>query len=200
MSPRGFPVVLSSPSGGGKTTIGEAVMKELPYLVRSRSTTTRAPRGSEVNGVDYDFVSPERFDSLVAESAMVEWAEVHGNRYGTSRAFVEATCAAGQCPLLIIDVQGGRSLRRAVPESLLIFLMPPSLAEVERRLRSRATESEAALEVRLRNAKGEIAASPEYDYTVVSDALGLAISQTRDLIQSEFARRTLTQGDPHETK
>lgn len=194
MSVRGFPIVLSSPSGGGKTTIGEAVMKELPYLVRSRSTTTRAIRGSEVDGVDYDFVSPEQFDRLVAADAMVEWAHVHGNRYGTSRAFVESACAAGKCPLLIIDVQGGRSLRRAVPESLLIFLMPPSMAEVEARLRGRGTESEAALEVRLRNARGEIAASPEYDYTVVSDGLDLAIRQTRDLIQFERVRRS--QGAP----
>lgn len=189
MPSRGFSVVLSSPSGGGKTTIGEAVLKELPYLVRSRSTTTRPPRGSEVNGVDYDFVSPERFDALVASNALLEWAQVHGNRYGTSRSFVEETCAAGKCPLLIIDVQGGRSVRSALSDSMLIFLMPPSMEDVERRLRLRATESESALETRLRNAIAEIAASPEYDYTVVSDSLDLAIRQTRDLIQSEFDRR-----------
>ncbi len=194
MSSRGFPIVISSPSGGGKTTIAEAVMQELPWLTRSRSVTTRAPRGTERSGVEYDFVSPDEFDRLVAADAFVEWARVHENRYGTTRAFVESACAAGTCPLLIIDVQGGRSIRKALPDALLIFLMPPSLADIERRLRGRATETEAALAVRLGNAREEIAASPEYDYTVVSDALDIAIRQTRDLIQFERERRS--QGVP----
>src|SRR5687767_7223695 len=126
MSTRGFPIVLSSPSGGGKTTIAEAAMKELPWLTRSRSVTTRA---AERNGVEYDFVSPAEFDRLVAADAFVEWAHVHENRYGTTRAFVESACREGRCPLLIIDVQGGRSIRKALPEALLIFLMPPSMAD-----------------------------------------------------------------------
>ncbi len=169
-------------------------MKDLPYLVKSRSVTTRAPRGDERNGVEYDFVSNEEFDRMIAAGGFIEWAKVHDNRYGTARAFVESACAAGRCPMLIIDVQGGRSVRQALPDAMLVFLMPPSMADIERRLRGRATESEAALAVRLGNARGEIAASPEYDYTVVSDALDLAIRQTRDLI--EFERASRSQGAP----
>jgi len=189
-SPRGFPVVLSSPSGGGKTTIAEGLLAALPWLRKSRSTTTRSPRPGERDGVDYEFVTPEEFERRKVAGEFAEWAEVHGHSYGPSKAFVEETCAAGLCPLLVIDVQGGRSIRLAYPDALLVFLMPPSLDELERRLRGRKSEPDAHLEARLRKAPEEIAAGREYDYIVLNESLGLAIEQVGAILSRERDTRS----------
>lgn len=187
--PAGFPVVLSSPSGGGKSTAAAGVLDRLPFVKRSRSLTTRPIRVGEVDGRDYDFVTEAEFERRKAAGAFVETAWVHGHRYGTTLEFVESVCRAGDCPLLVIDVQGGLAMKRYDPRTVLVFLMPPSLTEVEQRLRDRHTESREDLEMRLRNARGEIAESAKYDYIVVNDELALAVEQVCRVLTHEREMR-----------
>ena len=181
----GFPVVLSSPSGGGKSTVADGLARKCEFLRRSRSTTTRPPRAGEEAGRDYDFVTEAEFESMKAGGEFVESAYVHGHQYGTPKAFVVKTCRDGFCPLLVIDVQGGLSVKRHDPRTVLVFLMPPSLDELERRLRGRHTESPDALETRLGNARQEIAESAKYDYIVVNEQLDLAIDQVCRVLTRE---------------
>lgn len=182
-------MVLSAPSGGGKDTVAAALLRQLPELAKSRSTTTRAPRPGELDARAYEFISRGEFDRRREAGGFAEWAEVHANAYGTDKAFVHETCAEGKSPLLLIDVQGGMSMRAFEPRTLLIFLMPHSLEELERRLKARETETAQALETRLGNARREIAAALQYDYTIVNQELGLAIDQVRQVIQRERSIR-----------
>lgn len=175
-------MVLSSPSGGGKTTVALALARELPFLKLSRSLTTRAPRGSEQSGRDYDYITDAEFDRIRDAGGFAEWAQVHGHRYGTPAAFVRETCATGDCPLLVIDVEGGKAIKRFDPRTALIFLMPPSLDELKARLRARHTESPADLNIRLNNAAREIAESAKYDYIITNEQLDLAVSQVRRVL------------------
>ncbi|MEI8332480.1 MAG: guanylate kinase [Chloroflexota bacterium] len=166
-------VIISGPSGVGKDTIIEA-MRRLPtaaayhYVV---TCTTRAPRPGEVDGIHYRFVTPATFAELRDEDGFLEWAEVHGNWYGTPRDSVRAALAAGRDVVLKIDVQGAEMVKKRVPEAILIFLVPPSMQELFRRLRSRATESADELEIRQRNAAIELARREDYDH-VVENATG----------------------------
>ena len=166
-------VIISGPSGVGKDTIIEA-MRRLPtaaayhYVV---TCTTRPPRPGEVDGIHYRFLTIEAFAALRDEDGFLEWAEVHGNWYGTPRDSVRAALAAGRDVVLKIDVQGAETVKKKVPEALLIFLVPPSMQELFRRLRSRATESADELEVRQRNAAIELARREDYDH-VVENATG----------------------------
>ena len=166
-------VIISGPSGVGKDTIIEA-MRRLPtaaayhYVV---TCTTRPPRPGEVDGIHYRFLTLEAFAALRDEDGFLEWAEVHGNWYGTPRDSVRAALAAGRDVVLKIDVQGAETVKKKVPEALLIFLVPPSMQELFRRLRSRATESADELEVRQRNAAIELARREDYDH-VVENATG----------------------------
>ena len=169
--------------------MANALVARLPYLKRSRSATTRPIRPGEKAGVDYDFVSREEFSRVRDAGGFIEWATVHGNEYGTPRSFLDGECRKGNLPLLVIDVQGALNVRKACPDALLVFLMPPSLEEVEKRLKNRGTEREKDAEVRLRNAPGEIAVAPEYDYIVVNAELDKAIDQLRDIIEKERNKR-----------
>jgi guanylate kinase len=190
MNARGFPVVLSAPSGGGKSTVAAGLLKALPFLMQSRSVTTRVPRGDEVRGREYDFITVEEFGRLRDSGGLAEWAGVHGHFYGTPRAFLDAEFAAGRCPLLVIDVQGGLQIRRSVPGSVLLFLMPHDLAVTRKRLEERMTDQPGDIEMRLANALKEIAAAAEYDYHIVNESLSAAVGAAVRVIQEEYDRKS----------
>jgi guanylate kinase len=177
------PVVLSAPSGAGKTTIGRALVEREGDFAFSVSATTRAPRGRERDGVDYWFVTPERFREMVGAGELAEWAEVHGNLYGTPvRSLVEAS-REGRHVVLDIDVQGARQIRQAVPQALLLFIFPPSAQALLARLAGRGTEGEQAVRRRLTTALGELQAAELFDHFVLNDDLERAIAEVRELVR-----------------
>jgi guanylate kinase len=187
----GLLLVLSAPSGAGKTTLAHRFRGAHPDAVFSVSATTRAPRGAERDGVDYHFVSPERFSDLVAQGALAEWAEVHGKRYGTLRATVEEALRAGRIALFDIDVQGGEQLLRAFPrDAVTVLIVPPSLSELERRLRGRSTDSDDVIRRRLAAARDEVARGlASYEYVLVNDDLDAAQARLEAVAAHERARR-----------
>ena len=192
---RGILLVLSSPSGGGKSSIGRALRVTDPNLDLSISLTTRPPRESEVDGKDYHFVSDARFDEAVQGGELIEHAVVFGARYGTPRAPVEAALAAGRDLLFDIDWQGTRQLRAALPGDVVsVFILPPSLAELERRLRARHADDEATVWSRMDKAAAEIAHWDEYDYVVVNRDFDLAVASVRAILAAERLRRTRQTG------
>lgn len=177
-------IVLSGPSGSGKSTVVAHALAAGDLPARSSvSATTRPPRPGEVDGVHYHFWSPQRFAEGVRGGEFLEWAEVHGQRYGTLRREIEAGAEQDQCVILEIDVQGARQVRRQYPDCLMVFLRTSSLEEYERRLRRRRTEDEAALQQRLAGAKKELACAGEYDVEIVNDHLEQAVQQFRDLLR-----------------
>lgn len=169
---RGILIIISSPSGAGKTTLSRRLVAEFPTLSFSVSFTTRTPRKNEVNGVDYRFVDHAEFDRMIAAGELAEWAEVHGNRYGTSRAAVECALAESRDMVFDIDWQGGKALAAQWPDDVLkIFILPPSLEVLEERLRRRATDAAQVIEGRLRRAVEEMTHYHEYEHIVVNDDL-----------------------------
>jgi guanylate kinase len=180
--------VLAAPSGAGKTSIARKLVESSPEFVFSVSVTTRARRQGERDGVDYRFVDRGAFDQMVREEALCEWAEVHGNFYGTPRAALEEAVARGEHVVLDIDVQGARQLRKGVPDALLIFVFPPSAEVLVDRLTGRNTEASAEVARRLRNARAELAAASEFDYVVVNDQLDAAVQQVREIVRAEAHR------------
>jgi len=189
----GMLLVLSAPSGCGKTTIVQRVMADLPNLVFSVSHTTRAPRSGETDGVHYHFVDQGAFRAIrdLQPTGFLEWAEVHGNLYGTSLAEVEARQQAGCDVLLDIDVQGAAQVRqRSAP--VTVFIAPPSLPVLEQRLRGRGTEDEATIAKRLNNVRKELASAGAYDYLIVNDQLDEAVESLRSIIIAERSRRRRT--------
>ncbi|HEX9241962.1 MAG TPA: guanylate kinase, partial [Anaeromyxobacter sp.] len=187
----GLLLVLSAPSGAGKTTLARRFQAAHPEAMFSVSVTTRAPRGAERDGVDYHFASAARFTELVAQGAFAEWAEVHGKRYGTLRATVEEALGAGRIALFDIDVQGGEQLRRAFSrDAVTVLIVPPSVAELERRLRVRSTDSDASIAARLGAARAEVErAIGSYDYVIVNDTLDDALARLEAVVAHERARR-----------
>jgi guanylate kinase len=175
--------VLTGPSGVGKGTVVRKVRELYPHIWVSVSCTTRIPRPGERNGVEYRFVTRERFGELVAADELLEYAEFAGNLYGTPRGPVLERMASGEPALLEIDLQGARLVRAAMPEALLVFLAPPSWAELERRLTARATESDELIAARLEQARIELAAADEFDVTVVNDDVARAAGELVRLIE-----------------
>ena len=184
-----FPVILSAPSGGGKTTIARMLLARRPDLGYSVSCTTRAPRPTEVPGRDYYFMSRAEFIAKREQGAFAESAEVHGNLYGTLRAEVERVMAGGQHVVMDIDVQGAVQFIRAFPHSVTIFILPPSAEVLLERLRARKTESPAQLAARLQSALQELQQVDEYEYVVVNDDLERAVSSVESIIDAEVVSR-----------
>lgn len=175
-------VVLTGPSGVGKGTVVAQVRRLRPDVWVSVSATTRAARDGEVDGVQYHFWSGDRFARTVAEGGFLEWAEFAGNRYGTPRAPVEERIAAGETVLLEIELQGARQVRASMPGAFMVFLSPPSFADLQARLRGRATEDEVAIARRLDRAREELAAASEFDAVVVNDDVGRAARELVDFL------------------
>ncbi len=183
-------MILSSPSGAGKTTLCNKLRQEFPALAFSVSHTTRKPRPGEQDGREYHFVSEAHFRELVDEDAFAEWAEVHGNLYGTSLAEIERAKKDGAIGILFdIDFQGARQIRARVPEVISVFILPPSLEELARRLRSRASDDEPTVQRRLAKAQLEISNYSMFDYLVVNDDLETAFERMKSILVAEGARR-----------
>lgn len=181
--------MVSSPSGGGKTTVVRELLRRVSGLARSVSATTRAPRATERNGREYAFVSPAQFAQLRARGGLLEWARVHQALYGTPRRAVERALAAGRDVVLSIDVQGARQVRRRCGrDAVLIFLVPPSTEELRRRLMRRGTDSTEAIRRRLAAATREVACARWYDYAVVNDRLAKAVAQLAAIVVAERLR------------
>ena len=185
---RGILFVISSPSGGGKTTLVHRLLEEVPDLSLSVSHTTREPRPEESDGRDYHFVSEDEFTRLREQDGFIEWARVHANYYGTSRGSLAAIGAEGKDALLDIDVQGGQQVREALGQAVLIFILPPEREEWVRRLKERGTESPAQLQERLKAAEDELALIPIYDYAVRNDNLEDALDALRSIVIAERCR------------
>jgi len=191
---KGLLIVISAPSGTGKTTLVHMLLKEFPDLEFSVSYTTRPPRPGEVDGKDYHFVDRKTFERMIEEGDFLEWAEVYGNLYGTSRTQVLRALNEGRDVILDIDTQGALQVKKNFPEAVLIFILPPSLKELERRLRSRGTDDEETIERRLKIAKEEIRRAPLYDYIVVNDVLEVAYENLRSIIRAEKLRTERLKG------
>lgn len=189
MSVSGQLFIISAPSGAGKTTILRQVMAELPGLAFSVSHTTRTPRAGEVNGRDYHFIDRQTFEQLRAAGDFLEWAEVHSNLYGTSRSAVAGQLAAGFDVILDIDVQGARQVR-GIPElaAISLFILPPSLAELEKRLSGRGTDGPEVIRLRLENAIREISESTGYDHRIINDKLDEAVEMVKAVILAARSR------------
>jgi guanylate kinase len=186
--PIAFPVVVSGPSGVGKTVLVKALLARDPGLINSVSTTSRPPRTGEQDGVHYTFCDAARFEAGIGAGGFLEWARVHDHYYGTPRAPLEAHLAAGRGVVLNIDVQGARQLRAARPDALLIFIYPPSLEALEERLRRRGTDSDAVIQLRLKNARGEMGEAPRYDYLVENDDVDRAADRLAAIVEAERHR------------
>jgi len=184
-----FPVILSAPSGGGKTTIARRLLATRADLGYSVSCTTRTPRAGEQDGRDYHFVSRETFEELRARGEFAEWAEVHGNMYGTLKSEVQRILDGGRHVMMDIDVQGAKAFHHAFPSAVLVFVLPPSAEVLRDRLSSRSTERPEVLALRLRNARDELRAIADYHYVVVNEDLDRAVAQVGSIIDAESARR-----------
>jgi guanylate kinase len=187
MSP--FPVILSAPSGGGKTTIARMLLERRSDLGYSVSCTTRSPRPGEVAARDYYFITRGEFLDKREQGAFAESAEVHGNLYGTLRSEVDRVLATGRHVVMDIDVQGAVQFMRAFPQSVTIFILPPSAEVLLERLRSRKTESPAQLAARLQSALQELQQVGEYEYVVVNDDLERAVSSVESIVDAEVVSR-----------
>lgn len=182
-------LILTSPSGAGKTTLVRRLLEAMPDLALSVTYTTRAPRVNEVDGRDYHFVDHARFEAMIGEGVFAEWAEVHGNLYGTSMARVDEARRSSSGLIFVIDHQGARQIKARIPEAVGVFVLPPSLKELEARLRRRGTDDEETIRRRLANATGELMHYGLFDHVVVNDDLDLATQDLVSIVRAERARR-----------
>lgn len=180
--------IISAPSGAGKGTILERLLATDSRISYSVSATTRPPRKGEVNGVDYHFLSEEDFRRRIDQGDFAEWAEVHDRFYGTLRSPLEEQLASRRDIILEIDVQGMRQVKSVFPEAVSIFIMAPTFEELERRIRSRAADSEESIALRLKNARIEMQSRSEFDYTIVNEHLDTAIEDMRAIVRAERLR------------
>jgi len=189
MNKEGLLFIISAPSGAGKTSLCKKVVKFFPNLYHSVSYTTRLPRPGEKDGEDYRFVSKDKFQEMIDDGRFVEWAEIHGNRYGTTIDSLKEYQHKGIDIILDIDGQGGRQLKNEYPDGIYIFILPPSRKDLEERLRLRSTDSDEDIEKRLKNAKEELQYIYDYDYIVVNSDLEEAVSTLKSIIIAEKCRR-----------
>jgi guanylate kinase len=192
MSPsptQGLLLVLSAPSGAGKTTLARRLIQEEPQSLFSISHTTREPRGSERNGVDYHFADSLTFQQRIERGDFVEWAEVHGHFYGSPQSSVDRALS-GELVVFDIDVQGGQTIKRKHPDAVLVFVLPPSVEELERRLRARGTDSEDTIRKRMLGAQMEMQRGvASYDYILINDHFEGAYADLRSVVRAERCRR-----------
>jgi guanylate kinase len=182
---RGRLFIMSAPSGTGKTTLARRLVAAVPRLSLSRSYTSRAMRPGEQDGVDYNFISADRFDAMIAAGAFLEWANVFGDLYGTGAEDTERCLSRGDDILLVIDVQGAKKVRAAGVRAIGIFVLPPSFATLEQRLRERSREPEEQIQRRLAVARQEVAALPEYDYVLVNGELETCVNALCAIVLGE---------------
>ncbi len=187
-APRGLLFIVSGPSGTGKTTLVRRLVERVADLAISRSYTSRRARDGETDGVDYNFVTRDRFEAMVAGDQFLEWASIFGHLYGTSLVDTERLLGAGQDVVLVIDVQGARKVRRRGVPSVGIFVLPPSPEVLEQRLRGRSKDSQVEIVRRLETARGEVGAFVEYDYVVVNDEVDPCVDRLRAVVLAERAR------------
>jgi len=185
---KGLLYVISAPSGAGKTSICKAILATFPNLRQSISYTTRQIRPGEQEGRDYHFITSEKFSAMVADGEFAEWAEVHGNCYGTARATLARARDEGADILLDIDIQGAEQLRSSEPDGVFIFILPPGMSELRRRLENRNTDDKEIIARRMNNAVGEISEATRFDYLVVNDVLERAVEEVRAIMIAETVR------------
>ena len=180
--------IVSAPSGTGKTTLVERLVRDMRGITMSRSYTSRPPRPGEADGVDYNFISRERFEAMIANGDLLEHAQVFGNWYGTGAAETRRALAGGDDLVLVIDVQGARQVRNASFEHVGIFVLPPSFEILEDRLRRRSKDSEPQIQRRLAVAQQEVAAVAEYEYVFINDDVDSAVARLRAIVEAERSR------------
>lgn len=176
-------IVISAPSGAGKTTLCRRLLQDFPQLELSISWTTRSPRSGERRDMDYFFISEGEFKERIRNGQFAEWAQVHGNYYGTSKEVIDRALESGKPVLFDIDVQGAESLRRAYPaQCVAIFIQPPGLGELEKRLRTRGTDSEETIQRRMNNARSEMAAVKDFHHVIINDSLDRAYAELEEIV------------------
>ncbi len=186
----GLLLVLSAPSGAGKTTLARRLEQNFPQAQFSVSYTTRAPRGAERNGVDYHFVDIKTFEGMIHRGEFVEWAEVYGQFYGSGKALASLASEQGAFAVYDIDVQGGQTLKKKFPQAVLVFVLPPSMSELERRLRSRGTDADDVIARRMLASRAEIERGTQsYDYLIINDHLDQAFAELSAIVSAERCRR-----------
>jgi guanylate kinase len=186
--------IVSAPSGTGKTTLVERLVQIVPNLRMSRSYTSRPARAGERDGVDYNFISRQRFEVMIGAGDFLEWADIYGNLYGTCASETEAALARGEDVVLVIDVQGARQVRSRLVSTVGVFILPPSAAILEQRLRGRSKDREEEILRRLAVARGEVGEYEQYDYVVMNDELDAAVDRLRAIVLAERARVRLMRG------
>jgi len=185
---RGMLIVVSSPSGGGKSTVIKEILKKDPAMEYSVSVTSRSPRPGEVPGESYHFTTKEQFQKWIEEGRFYEWAHVHNHLYGTRREVIEEKLVQGKDVIMDLDFQGGLSVKKQSPNAVLIFLLPPTMKVLENRLRKRKTDDDKVIQLRLKNAREEIRYAKKYDYILINNDLQDTINKVRGIIEAERYR------------